>query len=63
MAVLKYKDPVTGEIKMVGVGDTYNKAEIDEKLFEKAPMYTCGTDDLTAGESPLKTDTLYFVYE
>ena len=29
----------------------------------KAPMYTYGTADLTAGSSPLATGTLYFVYE
>lgn len=29
----------------------------------KAPMYTYGTDDLTAGTSPLATGQLHFVYE
>lgn len=29
----------------------------------KAPMYTYGTDDLTAGSSPLATGQLHFVYE
>ena len=29
----------------------------------KAPMYTYGTDDLTAGTSPLTTGQLHFVYE
>ena len=29
----------------------------------KAPMYTYGTDDLTAGTSALTTGTLHFVYE
>lgn len=34
MAVLKYKDPVTGEVKKVGTPpfETYTKAQIDEKL-------------------------------
>lgn len=29
----------------------------------KAPMYTYGTDDLTAGTSPLASGQLHFVYE
>lgn len=34
MSVLKYKDPVTGEVKTVGSPqvDAYNKAEVDTKL-------------------------------
>lgn len=32
-------------------------------LNEKAPSYTYGTSDLTAGSSSLATGTLYFVYE
>ena len=34
MPVLKYKDPVTGEVKKVGTPavDAYNKAEVDAKL-------------------------------
>ena len=65
MPVLKYKDPVTGEIKKVGAPsvDTYSKTEVDAKLSNKAPAYTCGTEDLTAGESALETGVLYFVYE
>jgi hypothetical protein len=30
---------------------------------DKAPAYTYGTDDLTAGTSPLETGKLHFVYE
>ena len=65
MAVFKYKDPVTGEVKTVGAPqvDTYSTAEIDAKLAAKAPAYTCGTADLTAGVSALETGKLYFVYE
>lgn len=35
MSVLKYKDPVTGEVKKVGSPqvDVYSKTEIDTKLF------------------------------
>ena len=32
-------------------------------LNNKAPAYTYGTEDLTAGTSPLETGKLYFVYE
>lgn len=32
-------------------------------LEQKAPVYTYGKTDLTAGTSPLATGTLYFVYE
>lgn len=62
MAVLKYKDPATGKVMTVGnppvVG--YSKTEADAKF---APAYECGTQDLTAGETPLETGKLYFVYE
>ena len=65
MAVLKYKDPVTGEVISVGapLGDTYSTGEIDSMMAEKAPAYTYGTQDLTAGVSKLETGKLYFVYE
>lgn len=32
-------------------------------VADKAPMYTYGTEDLTAGTSPLESGKLYFVYE
>jgi hypothetical protein len=38
-------------------------ADIREAVAEKAPMYTYGTTDLTAGSSPLATGQLHFVYE
>lgn len=65
MSVLKYKDPVTGEVKKVGSPtiETYSKTEVDTKLATKAPAYTYGTSDLTAGTSKLETGKLYFVYE
>lgn len=45
MAVIKYKDPITGEIKKVGtpIVDAYNKAETEEKLssaIAQAENYT-----------------------
>ena len=36
---------------------------INTALESKAPAYTYGTDDLTAGTSALETGKLYFVYE
>lgn len=65
MPVLKYKDPVTGEVKKVGspTSDAYNKVEVDNKLATKAPAYTYGTVELTEGVSPLENGKLYFVYE
>ena len=49
---------------------TYTSGEIDTRinninnvLNSKAPAYTYGTGDLTAGVSGLATGTLYFVYE
>ena len=78
MPVIKYKDPVTGEIRKVGtpVIDTYSKEEVDAHTTNKnnphgvtpsqigaAPAYTYGTSDLTAGTSALETGKLYFVYE
>lgn len=41
---------------------SYQK-QIDELNANKAPMYTYGTTDLTAGVSPLETGKLYLVYE
>lgn len=62
MAVLKYKDPETGEVKIVGAPqiDAYSKTESNAKF---APKYTYGTEDLVEGESSLETGKLYFVYE
>lgn len=57
MAVLKYKDPVTGEVKTVGV------PVVTPEQIGAAPAYEYGTEDLTAGETPLETGKLYFVYE
>jgi len=39
------------------------KEYTDEQVQTKAPAYTYGTSDLTAGSSALATGTLYFVYE
>ena len=39
------------------------QAEVNALDAAKAPAYTYGTEDLTAGSSPLATGTLYFVYE
>ena len=41
----------------------YTESEANALLANKAPAYTYGTSDLTAGTSPLATGTLYFVYE
>lgn len=37
--------------------------EIEAKINSKAPMYTYGTEDLVAGETPLEHGKLHFVYE
>lgn len=47
---------VTGDVKVVG---DLNSKDLDEK----APAYSYGTSDLTAGSSALETGKLYFVYE
>ena len=41
----------------------YTETEVNDLLAKRAPAYTCGTDDLTAGSSPLASGTLHFVYE
>ena len=41
----------------------YTETEVNDLLSEKAPAYTYGTEDLTAGTSLLETGKLYFVYE
>lgn len=57
MAVLKYKDPDTGEVKVVG------SPNVTPEEIGAAPAYTYGTQDLTPGESKLENGKLYFVYE
>lgn len=41
----------------------YTETEVNNLLAAKAPAYTYGTEDLTAGTSALETGKLYFVYE
>lgn len=55
---------VTGDAKVIGElytknGPVATKAEVNAK----APAYSYGKTDLTAGSSYLPTGTLYFVYE
>jgi hypothetical protein len=49
MSVLKYKDPVTGEVKKVGSpNDFYTKAQVDMKIDEiksSAETWTFTLDD------------------
>lgn len=40
-----------------------SQAAVTNALVGKAPVYTYGTADLTAGSSSLATGVLYFVYE
>lgn len=55
----------------VGLGNVDNTSDLNKPvstatqtaLDDKAPAYTYGTTDLTAGSSPLETGKLYFVYE
>ena len=78
MAVLKYKDPETGAVVVVGAPktDACSKEELDAHTKDKnnphgvtrqqigaAPAYTYGTADLIAGVSSLETGKLYIVYE
>ena len=65
MAVLKYKDPVTGEVKKVGSPvDAYTKVETDTLLNTKAPAYTYGTEDIEEGSaSPYENGHIHFIYE
>ena len=43
--------------------DAATKKYVDNAVGAKAPAYTYGTEDLTAGTSELETGKLYFVYE
>ena len=43
--------------------DAANKQYVDTEVSSRAPAYTYGTTDLTAGTSALETGKLYFVYE
>lgn len=49
--------PTSGSTKMVTSGGVYTA------LSGKAPAYSYGTEDLTAGTSSLETGKLHFVYE
>ena len=59
MAVLKYKDPETGEVRTVGTPPN----NLTPHDIGAAPEYEYGTEDLVEGSSPLETGKLYFVYE
>ena len=67
----KYVDEKLNDIPTPDVSgqiDTHNTdssahADIRIALNGKAPMYTYGTEDLTAGSSALATGQLHFVYE
>ena len=51
------------QVEQVAGNAAKEAAEAKQEANGKAPAYTYGTDDLTAGESPLETGKLYFVYE
>lgn len=51
------------ELSRAYVQNADTNAYLEGKFDSKAPAYTYGTTDLTAGESALETGTLYFVYE
>lgn len=53
---------VSGQINDHNTSAT-SHSDIRTELANKAPMYTYGTEDLTAGSSPLATGQLHFVYE
>lgn len=66
----KKVDKVTGKDLSTNDYTNEEKAKVanlpsntTEELSAKAPAYTYGTEDLTAGTSPLETGTLHFVYE
>lgn len=69
--VFAYVDNAVGNIPTPDVSGQINAhnadgnahADIREAVAAKAPMYTYGTTDLTAGSSPLATGQLHFVYE
>jgi hypothetical protein len=58
-AYLMYKNPVTGEWHEVPSQETIDNLVSDMKHA----ISEYGTEDLTAGVSPLETGKLYFVYE
>lgn len=43
--------------------DLATKKYVDDTFAQSAPAYLSGTEDLTAGTSPLETGKLYFMYE
>lgn len=44
-------------------GQAADAKAVGEAIESKAPAYTYGTADMTAGTSALETGKLYFVYE
>ena len=51
------------EMKTLTIGDKTYEVVDEYARNNKAPAYTYGTTDLTAGSSSLETGKLYFVYE
>ena len=68
-----FREKVNGKVdKVIGKGLSTNDFtgayksrldNLDSKLNAKAPAYSYGTTDLTAGTSTLATGKLHFVYE
>lgn len=62
-------DPSMEQVNILGVktpmddNAAANKAYVDAAAAAKAPAYSYGTEDLTAGQSALDEGVLYFVYE
>ena len=54
---------ILGSPTPVSQDELANKQYVDTGLASKAPAYTYGTADMTAGVSPLETGTIYLVYE
>ena len=54
---------VTGDTRVVGKLHSKTLDSLKEQVDKKAPAYSYGTTDLTAGTSALETGKLYFVYE
>lgn len=54
---------ILGSPTPVSQNELANKQYVDTGLASKAPAYTYGTADMTAGVSPLETGTIYLMYE
>lgn len=62
-AVQELPDAITIDTTLTQPGQAADAKAVGDAIAGKAPAYTYGTEDMTAGTSALETGKLYFIYE